>query len=1542
MLYEPTNIIPSTMTQTGTVAATTDNVNIQWQVNGNSAMTMFQIDIMKNNADSTLVYSTGAVTENPTVAQGYSLPFYGKDRFGDYVQFVYQPNQTWSAWSRSAILDGNSYKFRITQFFQENGTACKLPITSNLSAGTTYYFSYSVNGTTQYVSFTVANASYFVGGNTIYFNFSHSAGWVATSDTNSRAITDITFSVSETQPSGTQLSGAGAVSSGDTFYNQFFTAQNSASSFITRTEPTLTITPLTEAPVASATQNFTATYSQVQGDSINTVRWQLFNADDMSAPIDDTGEISTSVLSYEYNGLFDGQSYSVICTVTTESGVSVSATLNFSVQYEQGTYTGDFTAQSLCREDANLLKWDGLSAIPGVDNPSGSATISDGQLILPIDSSITWSQKSDESGELQPMNFQSPWTAIWNGKILPTTFNLIQTAKTIDKLSGMQYSSFFSTDGKFYITISSGGCFIYFVEQGVMQYVGSPKINGATVSPVFNGCINNSGTLFILCSNSGIHVFSIRGTSFTYLYDLSGTELHGGTTWAISFNPNGNILVVCDTWNSPTRCHVFSVSGNQISYLYDVSWNLSGQSYATSVSFNPNGTLMVISGTFDGHAALFSVSGNNITFLRNITNNGATLTSSVIATFNHSGDMLILSPTDGTGENLDSAFAYTVSGTTVSYVSDIQKGVGESIIGKPFFNGDDSFCIIGSSIFSVSGTTFAYLFDTDNPTTALSSTNIIVDDAFNYYSVVWQTTPTISMIGEIGIDGQSIVSSTLCAINNTGTMLCVSGYNYDTLYLYAIIEGNLIFLRSIKTDINSISSMSFNQDGTMLAVGGGDGGLGYARLYVYKVDGLSVTFLSNLSSYTNTTGFIRAITFSPDNSLLVAGLFNGAYSGRTYVFANDNGSVSYLFELEKDGSGFYYAVNDIAFSPDGKWLVVGGGSKTSFYPTYYGTDYVNIFRVTYGTNPTIEFTQTINLNAGVGISAPDALCYTVSFSPDGALLLLGGTFEGHAKTYSFDSENTISPAQFVSDITINNQSLDVFDPEYTDVISVLSFNSEGTSLLARFINSNSTILFSVNDTNVLYTATIHEGESSRVYRGGYIPNSTLYFMGNELCEQNSPVIEKIFAVFGDGIFVSQNGQQITVSRVLENNTNETIGTTLIIEKENVATNNIVIALMPTSLQVYSFLNGQYIGMQETSISYSQQTISSAQLQGEQTCNYFTIIDGDGSNIAANLTDYTWEPEWDNENYTVDLLGNFNYGIDGGTATQTGTGFRIYRRKSDGTENIELATLPSTTLSLRDYGIKSNESYIYDFYVYDANGAFMGVRSTEATPLKRQFKRFSLLSTQYNESDNCYHVVKEYQFSCNIQDMTVSNNSNKSYVQNFTPFPTVFQSTANYSSGTLQALIGFVDPKVYKYWDSTQLMDELNALSTTTNTLFLKDMKGHLWMVDVGTVQMTATQKTREMQVVISLPWTEIGNASDVSIIQTPNDEGWDYGEQVLDVKLDVDVNTGLLYVTYPFPYNGTAFYLVGTNPVGSENIVQPLPETASSPQDGILNAKVKK
>ena len=62
-LYQPTNVIPSSYTK-GTVDAVNDKMEISWQVNGNSAMTAFQIDFYLNDANSTYVTSTGKLTDN--------------------------------------------------------------------------------------------------------------------------------------------------------------------------------------------------------------------------------------------------------------------------------------------------------------------------------------------------------------------------------------------------------------------------------------------------------------------------------------------------------------------------------------------------------------------------------------------------------------------------------------------------------------------------------------------------------------------------------------------------------------------------------------------------------------------------------------------------------------------------------------------------------------------------------------------------------------------------------------------------------------------------------------------------------------------------------------------------------------------------------------------------------------------------------------------------------------------------------------------------------------------------------------------------------------------------------------------------------------------------------------------------------------------------------------------------------------------------------------------------------------------------------------
>ena len=1199
MLYEPTNIIPSTFTQTGTVAQT-DDVNIQWQVNGNSALTKFQIDIMQNTVASALVYSTGIISQvNQSV-----LPFYGQNRFGEYVPFVYTPNSSWAVWSGGAISDGNSYKLNITQFFSDNNSIYQIELSTDLTVNSSYYFSYSENGTTYYVSFVVPIANIFTDTAVIYYSPAHSVGWVRQSTNNQRIETNLTFGLTTSTPtSGTNLGVGNIVGSGDVCYNQFFTTQNAPAAFITRTFPLLSIDPFS-TPVRSATQSFTASYSQNQNDAISSVRWQLYNSANSGVVVDDTGIVYTSILEYEYNGLFNNQTYTLVCTIVTQNNVQASTQINFSVNYSAATYNGSFNANCLKTEQANLLSWDPVTGIPGELNPTTGGSYSNGILTLQNGATLSWTQQTNEEGQLQTLNFDSPWTAIWKSDLIADSIN-------------------YSAD------ITKGG-----------------------------------------------------------------TVINGGV-YSVAFSPDGNYLVLGGGFNGAAS--LFSVNGAQITYIGDLTINNKPlQGAVNDVAFSPNGKFLAICGTFSGNVALFSFSNGVLTYV-------------------------------------DSAF---------------------------------------------------------NPPT-------------------WAYKLAFSMDSSVLLVGSRFMAST------------------------------------------------------------------QARLAEYEITtSNTLTYITDITIPVNSS--IQALEFNPAGNLLIVGLNRQTTSSSSYCACTAQVSGTSISALSPiNNTGRYTVVYSAAFSPDGNYLVLGGVYNNA----------LNLYSVS--NNTQVNYIKTITLN-GTYI---DGSIFDCCYSPDGKRFIAVGYGEDAwtGEAYLFDVNG--STINFVEDITRNGAS-------FSSQLQACKFSPLGTSFVLGGYFTDNAAIWSIEQTNIN--------------------------------------ISEVFSLNGANISVSKNGNTITV---LNSDSEIIIGTVSIGTQGNVSADQIIIALTPSAIQVYSFLDNEYIGLTQDSLSYTQQNITGAQLSGSQKCDYFAIVQGNGNNILNNLSDINFIPTWNSQTYTLDLFANFLAGLDGGTGTSEGDGFRIYRRNTAGTENKEIATLASSILQLKDYGLKSAEQYIYDFYIYDANGAFMGVKTS--SPLCQRFKAFSLLSTQYNTEDFCYHVIKEYQFSCNIQDMTISNNSNKTYVQNFTPYPTVFKSTANYASGTLQALIGFVDKEAYEYWDSTQLMEELNSLSTTSNTLFLKDMKGHLWMIDVGTVQQTATQKTNQMQVTISLPWTEIGPADDVSIIQTPEDAGWNNDAQVLDVQLDVDVNSGLLQVVYPFPYNGTAFYLVGVTPDGVTTAVQPLPVVSQQTTDGQLTAVVR-
>lgn len=417
-------------------------------------------------------------------------------------------------------------------------------------------------------------------------------------------------------------------------------------------------------------------------------------------------------------------------------------------------------------------------------------------------------------------------------------------------------------------------------------------------------------------------------------------------------------------------------------------------------------------------------------------------------------------------------------------------------------------------------------------------------------------------------------------------------------------------------------------------------------------------------------------------------------------------------------------------------------------------------------------------------------------------------------------------------------------------------------------------------------------------------------------------------------------------------------------------NSVAVVCTPNEIYAFSyFASARQDTYQSTPVSYSQKAIDSVSVYGGQngtTIDAVSVYQGNGANILSLYDDADFEPIWNDVNYELYMTANFNGNLEGGTGTASGNGFRIYRQEVGGNILTPIADVKSTTTSLKDYGLRSRKSYKYSLYAYDSNQAFMSSVESE-TVVATCFKNYSLLVCDYDSERDAYHVRKQYLFALNLSAGSEGNNNAPTLNKNFTPYPTRMPDTSNYISGTLQGLIGVIytvpalveqvggfkytaKPSTLDYFDSVDLEKELYDLSVAPYQLFLRDMAGHLRMISTSNqINMTPDIKKRQIPKTISFPWAEIGDASDVTIIQTPDDYGWNNDNQLLDVRLDVDPATGILSAFYPKPYEGTRFYLTGAQreilgaktPIGVTPAKIEMSDTAEQPQDGTVTATVK-
>ena len=190
--------------------------------------------------------------------------------------------------------------------------------------------------------------------------------------------------------------------------------QSSASVFVTRKAPTLTISAIgTGGVIDKRFYTFTGNYSQAQGDTINWFRWYIAYANDTDHPFFDTERITgTMDISTYYDGFFANTNYAVRLVCQTENGVEAdTGWVNFSCVYAVPTTTGGLNASCVPDTDAVYVEWSNIGSYPG--EAIGPYNIDSNYLLhLPNGSAIVW-----ESGIAKPMSLVAPWSVIWKGTV---------------------------------------------------------------------------------------------------------------------------------------------------------------------------------------------------------------------------------------------------------------------------------------------------------------------------------------------------------------------------------------------------------------------------------------------------------------------------------------------------------------------------------------------------------------------------------------------------------------------------------------------------------------------------------------------------------------------------------------------------------------------------------------------------------------------------------------------------------------------------------------------------------------------------------------------------------------------------------------------------------------------------------------------------------------------------------------------------------------------------------------------------------------------
>lgn len=194
-------------------------------------------------------------------------------------------------------------------------------------------------------------------------------------------------------------------------------------------------------------------------------------------------------------------------------------------------------------------------------------------------------------------------------------------------------------------------------------------------------------------------------------------------------------------------------------------------------------------------------------------------------------------------------------------------------------------------------------------------------------------------------------------------------------------------------------------------------------------------------------------------------------------------------------------------------------------------------------------------------------------------------------------------------------------------------------------------------------------------------------------------------------------------------------------------------------------------------------------------------------------------------------------------------------------------------SVIDYTIKNNEEYEYYLFPYgiknNENYIMLNYLKSSKT-FKQEFDKWVLYIASENPDNTkeCF-VEQMLFFDLNINSGTITNNNTKTIHKNFTAYPRVQSSPHCYWSGTLKGLLGVLNPYSSEYIQTPEQLYNFKLLSLDNRRKFLKDRDGNLFEIELSGPLQISNQDNLQIDLKEkTLPWVEIDNAEDISLITT--------------------------------------------------------------------------